>query len=391
VHCSDVTSGGFAYYYDGSWHNDSAKNPLMSLRPGKPPKAAFGAVKDLRLFVAGDPDNPGYVWYGNLSHLDFSTGVSGGYISVIDDNRNSFEVGAGQDLYGQMFVYGTEDQPYLSRLEGDTPVDYTLPLMFQQAWSKHRTIQNVGNDLWTGSGTGVDTLSGVQQYGDVRSTSASERVKNLFESYWDSDKSFSGYYPEDGQYWLCLDHTEYSKVLIGHSKLAGFPWTEYDLPCTAKAFGQSSLGFTIGDDDGHLFYFNTDVYKDLNTTQIYPSFKTAYTEFPFRSVDLIEIQLMMASTNGATWDILVYKDGNLEDEVYSYPFLLPVSDTVIIDNLIMPIDDWVSAISPSYTAMFFDLNIHARSFQIEIKDVQSVGTPVYFNGCMLKYRQVERQ
>ena len=391
LRCSDngdFTNTGFAYA-SAAWAADTGKNPIIQVLPGLPPKCSFGWVSKLRPWFAGDPDNPGYAWYGFLSHLDFSTGVSGGFISAIDDNNNSFAIGAGQDLYGEMFVYGKEAQPYLSRLDGDTPEDFTLPLMFQQSWATHKTIQNTGNDLWTASGRGVDALSGVQEYGDVRYSSASDRVKDKFKEYWDSDKAISGYHPQDGQYWLCLNHASYSKVLIGHSKLADFPWVEYDLPCTATSFGQSELGFTIGADDGHLYYFKEDSYKDLDTTDISPSFKTAYTQLPFVPVDLVNFQLLMSSTLGASINMLIYKDGNLSTEVHTYPFNLPMSDSATVDDLIMVIDDWESAVDTSANPMFFDINIYVRSFQIEVKDTKITGQPVYFNGCILEYRQRE--
>jgi len=235
VHCCDVSSGGAAYYYTSSWSNDSTKTPLMSLRPGKPPKASFGAVKDLRLFVAGDPDNPGYVWFSNLTHLDWSTPGGGGYIGVIDGNKDTFEVGGIDVLYGDLLVYGTEKQPYLSRLQGSSPSDYALPLTFQRAWTTHKTLVNATNDLWAGSADGVDPVTGVQEYGDLRTFSASDPVKDKFDSYWDSDTAFAAYYPKEGQYWLVMP--PYHRVLVCHTKLVvadpynqgmRYPWTEHE-------------------------------------------------------------------------------------------------------------------------------------------------------------------
>ena len=56
AHYATVTSGGTAYTYPaGVWTADTTKTLIASVQPGIPPKAAFGAVDDRRLFVAGDP------------------------------------------------------------------------------------------------------------------------------------------------------------------------------------------------------------------------------------------------------------------------------------------------------------------------------------------------
>ncbi len=387
------------YSYDGSsWTSQPQHNPMIKVGPGHPPKCSFGWVSKSRPWLAGDPDNPSYVWYGNLSHLDFSTGASGGYISVVDNNNTSFPVGAGQDLYGKMFVYGTEAQPFLSRLEGETPESFTLPLMFQQSWATQRTIRNVGNDLWSANSSGVDALSGVQQYGDVRTFSASDRVKDKFSYNWDTAKAFAGYYPDDGQYWLCFDRPGYDKVLVCHTKApmptpegVAYPWVEYTTPCTPKSFGMTEAGFMIGGEDGHLYYFNKNEYKDLGGNPISPKFRTSYVELPFRAVDLTELQLMMSSRTGAELLISIYKDGQLDTSAHDYPFRLPFADNLLIDELLMDIDDWFGAIDSFYTAMFFDLNMHVRSFQVGFSDVKISGLPIFVDGCVVKYRMVDHQ
>jgi len=377
VKCSDDSSTG--YHYIAAWAADSDHNPIIRLSPGLPPKAKYGCISDNRPFLWGDVDNPGYSHYGKLTHLEW------GYISAVDNNRNSYEIGAMEDLYGDLWAYGTQEEPYLSVLVGDTESDWTLQKKFQASWSLPKTISNVTNDLFTMSKEGVSSLTGVQEYGDVRTSSESDRIKDIIQDNWVS-AAFAGYYPQDGQYWLFLPG--YSKVLICHTKLPNKPWTEYDLPITPTFFEQAGSNFLMGCDDGFLYQFNSAEYKDLTTTQIKPKFKSGYIEFPF-DVDLTKIQFIASSLTGAAFNLDIYKNGNQDDSVYTYDHLLSMSDALTIDDLTMDIEDMLFAIDPQAVLPRIDLNINCWSFQVEISDVQSCGKPVYFSGMFLKYRQLE--
>ena len=236
VHYSTVAASGTAYHYIAGWNANATKDCLMSLKPGMPPKGQFGAVHESRPFIAGDPDNLGYVWYGNLTHLDWSSSDGGGYIGVVDDNRNNYEVGGIGVLYGNLMVYGTEKQPYLSQLSGGSPTDYILSPLMQNPWTTYKTLKNTMNDLWAGAADGVDPLSGVREYGDFRTFSASDPVADRLNDNWDSDTAFAEYYPLEGQYWLVMP--DYFRVLVSHTKIpakdpsgagARYPWVEYEL------------------------------------------------------------------------------------------------------------------------------------------------------------------
>lgn len=236
VRCTDVTSGGVGYYYAGAaWNADTTANPIISLRPGMPPKASFGAVANSRLFLGGDPDNPGYVWFSNLTHLDWSTTDGGGYIGAVDENKNNYEIGAIVNLYGDLFVFGTEEQPYLCQLTGTSPSNYALPLTFQKVWSTQKTTISVVNDVFFGATDGVKRLSGVQEYGDLRARSISDPVTDRIKADWSNTSAFATYFPKDGQYLLCMP--SYHRLLVSHVKSptlapeqqgVRYPWSEYE-------------------------------------------------------------------------------------------------------------------------------------------------------------------
>jgi len=236
VHCTTVASGGTGAVYAGSWAADTTKDPIASLRPGRPPKIAFGYISDNRIFAGGDPDNPGWVRFCNLTHLDWSTANGGGYVGAVDDDRNNFPVGGICDLYGDLFVFGKEDQPYICKLTGDTPSDYALKRTFQKVWTTHNTLVSSVNDLWAGSGNGVNALAGVQEYGDLRAESESDPVADRIAYHWATPTAVAGYNPLDGQYWLAMP--AWRRVLVARTKKPvrspdgmglRYPWTEYEL------------------------------------------------------------------------------------------------------------------------------------------------------------------
>jgi len=396
VQCSPCASGGVAYTYAPSvWTADTTKNPMMKVYPGVPPKASFLRVCGNKPWVK-DPDDPGLAKFGNNTYLDWSSDNGGGSIGVIDDDKDSFEIGAFESFYGVLYVYGTQETPYLCQLQGTTPDDYSLPLMFQRAWSTPRTLVNANSDLWSGSKDGVDTLAGVEAYGDLRTFSASDPIKNQL-SNWNSSTAFGGYNARDGQYWLYMPG--YAYVLIAHVKQGvtmdngqiRYPWTRYTLPITPTCFRQVGDNFLIGATDGYIYKLDSSEYKDLATTQIYPSCKIAYTPLPFKRIDLVQFQLIASSTNGSNMDIDFFVDGNLTTAIATYELSLPMSDAVTIADIAdIELSDLLDvALTPDGSPLFFDLNINCYSFQVQLRNIHSAGTPVFINGLIIRYESVE--
>ena len=242
VHCNNIGSGGLSYSgvtdlgVIGNWSADTAKNCLMSVAPGRPPKGKFGTIWNRRPWIGGDSSNPGYVWYGNLTQFDWSTTDGGGYISLVDDDSNNFEVGGMTAFYGNLYVFGTQEQPYLVKISGESPSAYAQEMTFQRPWATHRTLTSSVNDIWYSTDEGSSPISGVQEYGDLRTFFASDPITDRFEDYWSSSTAIASYYPEDGQLWLVMP--TYHRVLVCHTKNAvqgpsgagvRYPWAEYEL------------------------------------------------------------------------------------------------------------------------------------------------------------------
>ena len=287
VHATDVDSGGKQYQNSGSWSSDSTKSPLIGVKPGRPPKGSFGDVKDNRLFVAGDPDNPGYMWFGNVgSAFDWSTVDGGGWVGAVDDNANDYAVGGIVAHYGDLYVLGKKAQPYLCKLTGSLPSEFSLPPMFQQISTDHKCLISVTNDIWFTSENAVNALSGVQEYGDLRAFSEGDPIKNKIRDNFDSD-AFAGYNPGDGQYILQL--SGYDNIFVCHTKhivevdgRRRFPWTEYKFKnLSPSAFKSFNNKFYIGCTDGNIYILDSDMVEDAETLPDY-ILKPGVTEMPFR-------------------------------------------------------------------------------------------------------------
>ncbi len=241
VYCEQVLGGGLAYTstLSGStpnnWVNDSTKNAFCSVGPSLPPKGKHGVTWNNRPWVWGDPDSLGVMHFGNLTHLDWSTTNGGGSLGIVDNIGDAYEVGSAAPFYNDLYVFGVESQPYLVKISGTEPSDYTQNVIFQEPWAPANNIVNSVNELWFSNSDGVSPLSGVNEYGDLRTRTASGQVYDKIRDYFDSSTAFSGYYQRDGQ--LLLVMPTYHRLLVCHTKLAvvgpdgtgvWYPWSEYE-------------------------------------------------------------------------------------------------------------------------------------------------------------------
>ncbi|MCP4585324.1 hypothetical protein [Pseudoalteromonas sp.] len=258
VHCNTVASGGLSYYGDtdldviGNWNADATKDCLMSLTPGRPPKGKYGVNWNNRPWVWGDPDNLGVMHYGNLTHLDWSSTNGGGSLGIVDDSGDAYEVGGAEPFWNDLYVFGTQEQPYMVKISGSEPNSYTQNVVFKEPWTVPLGIVNSVNELWFINADGVSPISGVSEYGDLRTRTASDPVYDRIKDNWDSSTAFAGYYPKDGQLWLFMP--SYNRILICHTKLGvvgpdgvtmRYPWSEYefyryDLSSSTYTWEQSS-------------------------------------------------------------------------------------------------------------------------------------------------------
>jgi len=234
LHCSAVTAG-HAAIYTATWADDTGRDPIMALSPGRPPKASFATVWDRRLWVVS-PDTPGRADFCGLTHLDWSTAGLAGYVSAVDDNDANYPIGAMAPLYTDLYLFGTKDRPYIYRITGDAPANYTGSQILQKIWSVPDAVINTVSDIWSASDIGVETITGVQAYGDVRAHPVSEPVADRIDGYFDADTIRMAYYARHGQCWLVMP--DYHRILVARvvspvvrrgSVQPRYPWMEYEL------------------------------------------------------------------------------------------------------------------------------------------------------------------
>lgn len=307
--CDDATT---EYIYTSSWGAGTG-TPLYAVQPGRPPKGGFGCVRTNRLFFV-DPDNPGLVRYSNANTIfDYSTSNGGGYIGVVDENANNFPIGGIIAHYGDLYIIGRNETPYITKVTGSTPDSFAQELLMQKISTVNNTIASTINDVWFTSETGVMSMSGVELYGDIRVASPGDPINPTVQDYF-SSSAFASYNPIDGQYWLKM--AGYDRVLVAHTKRpvvrsdgkVRYPWTEYLFNgITPTAFGFSQDTFYVGAADGHLYSLTGDV-NDHGAQPDY-ELKTGITEYPLTKTIVSRVAVGADSDAAATFNMKFYRDG----------------------------------------------------------------------------------
>jgi hypothetical protein len=312
VHRDEVTSGYTDYYFDTTWHVAHQAIPLMAVCPGKPPMATFGCAWQNRFWFM-DPRNPGWIRFTNANSIfDFSTADGAGYIGSVDDNAKNFPVGAIMKIYGDLYVFGRSEAPYISKITGVALDDVVQSVLLQELPATYMSVVSTINDIWLTNESGVYSVRGVQEYGDIRTNTPGDPIQRIVEDYYD-DNAFAAYNPIDGQYFLKL--VGYTNVLVGHTRkplqFGGgirYPWTEYLFAgITPSAFAFSVDTFYIGATDGHLYALDADV-LDYETQPAY-TIKSCIIENPFNPVLLNRYYLSLNSDAAASCSLKLYKDG----------------------------------------------------------------------------------
>ena len=302
------------YYNGGSWTSGTGQ-PLFAMKPGLPPRAEFGLVAGNRLFLK-DPEEPGQVKFSNADTLfDWSTANGGGYVGVIDDNSNTFKLGGMATFYGDIFLIGTSDDPYICKLLGvnDGPSAFSIVQLGQRVSSHHNVMVSAMNDIWFTGPSNAYAISGVNMYGDIRTFAPGDPVQSTIQSYFDAN-AFAAYWPDSGQYLLKLDG--YSRVLVAHTKHVArdatgrvvYPWTEYEFKdLTPTAFGYIGGTFYVGCSDGNVYTMSADV-NDAGSQPDY-EIQPGILELDFSQATANEVFISADSEAAFSYNLDLYRNG----------------------------------------------------------------------------------
>lgn len=375
--------------YISSWIDTADTALLMDIHPGKSPKASYGKVFNKRPLIAGDPDNVGTVHVGNLSYLDWSTPGGGGDFPIWDNGRNTGEIGGMEVLFGDCFFFGVSETPYLVRLRGTSPQDYVFKEVFTKVWvPNQRTPASVANDIWFANPEGVSALSGVQQYGDIRTFKESDKIDDKIAPMVGADMR-AAYDADSGLYIVfergsTIAYGAHVKLPIpnDHGQIT-YPWTRFTGPIEFSAIGFWKSDTMVGGMDGNIYQLNDFNYQDLGE-DMELSLTLPYKEFVFRTRDMTEIQFQVRSDLGGTFLCSIYRDGLLAEPHIQFTYTLALSDVAIVDEMTMDVDNANFAVDQEATVPWSDLNFEARSFQVKLDNFILNGAPIFINGILFK-------
>jgi hypothetical protein len=367
--------------------------PVCAVSPGLPPKASNLLVHDRRLWAYGDSDNLGTLYFNNFAPFDWSTPSQAGYITTIDSNKTSYPIGAVISYFGVLYVYGTEEWPYLLKLGEDST--FFLTDLKQPLWTTPKKLTNIINDIWSLNSGGVSSISGVNLYGDIRTFSESFAIDDQIEYHW-SDEAFVGYYKDRGQFWVVVGgrifvaHTK-AKALVNNMEVTRvrYPWSEYTFGFVPSCCGQWG-DLVVGTEDGFIYTPDGSYTKDNAETTFYASMRSKYFQSPFRKLDILEAKILIDSDTGTNFDIVAYKDGSTITEVYRWEMSSALHDDTTIDDLgDVSIDALNVAISPVATPLVQKLGFICFAYQIQIDNLTVLGSEAHLDGLVIRYRMME--
>lgn len=384
-------TGGDASNYVQVLYVDT-DTPVAALRPSRPPKAASGDVFGGKLFTIGGEDS-GRLWYcvaGNP--YDWSSPNGGGWVGAIDDSAKNFAIGGIVEFFDNLYVFGTKEEPYLARLFGETPSDYKVRKVVPNVSGDFRSIVATPDNVWFLHPSGVDSLSAVQEHGDVAVSTQTDSVKPDIHKYF-SEAAVAGYCPVWGLYCLKMEGTD--EVYIIHTRLkAGraqgqravsyspvIKW-KFAFPGAVTCFGKGSGAMYLGTDLGELYRMDKAVVQDHNQDADYSILTNS------QGIDEGEAEARLVTINasgkfGAGFDVVFYRDFR-RDPLAAFPFTMPIDTTIKTSELDM---DTVEAGFPTNPELFVDrseINFNFHTLQVGIENLKLYGKPLYVGAVKVR-------
>ncbi len=374
--------------------------PMLSLKPGMPPKAEFGLVHEDRLHciegVTGT--NPSYRWYcaaGN--QLDWSTANGGGYTPVIDQSATNYPIAAVASWNEDLWFFGTPQQPYLGKQSGTTPSVWQINKTMQKVSGSYRSTVVTSDNIIFLHPAGVDMISSVQESADIAAESQSDNIRSTIQQYF-SSAAFAGYDPEWGLYMLKMAgtddiyaiHTRAKSVKYSGRKSTAFsPVTrwQYAFDGTPTAFGHGNGFMLIGTDGGKVYKMDKDITKDDGAAVTY-RFITSSKPTVFGEAQAYGIGYRIFGKYGGACNIKFYRDYS-RTSFQTLPFNLPIDTTMLTADF----DDVLTAEADFYLTpdQYFDrenINFNYRNLMVGVEDIELWGGPLYFGEINLLSRAI---
>ncbi len=301
-----------------AWGPDKAA-PAIDLAGQFPaPKLVDGVVHKFRLFgIEGEQgDHPSYLWYtGAGNHLDWSSDNYGGYADTAKP------IGGIASFYDSLWVFGTLTSPNMMRLTGEDPASFKLDESIKGIGAHYESIVSLPQDIVFMHRNGIDTVSTMQEYGDVRAVTQSDQIKDIIQTYA-ANTAFAAYYPNAGTYLLKLADGTDTRLYALHTRIkvaqsAGgiqvaispvIPW-ELNLGTGVSITAMGGGGDTtyIGSSDGKLYRFDPTVLKDNSNAVTYRA-KSSRITTGFGVQTARAVTPSVFSAGGGSYDIRFYRN-----------------------------------------------------------------------------------
>ena len=392
-------SGGDASNYVNVKAID-ASTPQISLKPGKPPKMAFGLVNKEKIYgIEGiNGTNPGWLRYcARGNHLDWSSPYSGGYVGAVDQRATNYPIGGIASWYDDVWIFGTPRQPFFGKLSGSTPSDYMIQNTLQKVSGDYKSTVVTPDDIIFLHPSGVDFLSSVQEYGDIAAVSQTDDIRDQIHSYF-SDSAVAGYEPLWGLYLLKMAGTDYTYAIHTRFKTMKYkgrkgysysPVTRFKFAFTdtVTAFGNGDGYLYIGTDAGNVYKMDKNVVKDNSLDVTYsliaPLMDTVSGEAQARRISMLSF-----AQSSADFKFKFYRNHS-RSSFFELSSTTPVdSSTKTIDVDILTVDADFRTLPDTYFDRY-NICFNFRNLMIGIEEVVlGMESPMFFGPINMIYASV---
>lgn len=376
-----------------------ASTPMLSLQPGRPPKAVFGLVHDDRLHciegLAGT--NPSYRWYcaaGN--QLDWSTTNGGGYTACIDSSATNYPIAGMASWNDDLWFFGSPRQPFLGKQTGTTPSAWAIIQTMQKVSGDYRSIIVTPDNIVFAHPSGIDMVTAVQESSDIAAESQADNIRSSIQQYFTS-AAVAGYDPEWGVYLLKMVgsddvyavHTRAKAIKYSGRKTTAYsPVTRWQFAFSGNptAFGHGDGFLLIGTDDGKVYKSDKTKVQDAGSDVTY-KFLTASVPTVFGEAQAYKIGYRIFGRYGGNCNIKFYRD-YFRTSFFTLPFLLPADSTLLTLDIDIPTLDADFSTIPLRYIDRAGINFNFRNLMIGFEDITLNGKPLYFGEINLHSNKI---
>ena len=202
-----------------------------------------------------------------------------GYDTIADASSKNWPIGAIGTWYGNIWVFGTPRQPFVARISGLSPDEYSADVMLQDVSAHYKTVITSLDDLHFLYEGGVASISSLQEYKDLKSSTHTQDIIDIIHQYF-SDGAFAGYDPKNGIYLLKLEGYTYTIAVhmrlktikrLGERQVAVAPVSLFDFAFSGAetAYGTGNGFAYVGTDAGKVYKFDESVVDDADVAVTY--------------------------------------------------------------------------------------------------------------------------